>query len=59
MGWRLEQPIEAGQLILEQVDPAELSPGELTGMLRKRVETENVRIVVLDSLKWLSELDAS
>ena len=50
MGWQLERPITTGQLILEQVDPAELSPGELTGMLRRRVEAENVRIVVLDSL---------
>jgi circadian clock protein KaiC len=37
-------------LILEQVDPAELSPGELTGMVRRHVENDNVRIVVLDSL---------
>jgi circadian clock protein KaiC len=50
MGWRLEQPIASRQLTLEQVDPAELSPGELTGMIRRHVETDNVRIVVLDSL---------
>ncbi|WP_024507562.1 ATPase domain-containing protein [Bradyrhizobium sp. ARR65] len=50
MGWHLEQPIASGQLILEQVDPAELSPGELTGMVRRRVEADHVRIVVLDSL---------
>ena len=50
MGWHLEQPIASGQLTLEQVDPAELSPGELTGMIRRHVEADNVRIVVLDSL---------
>jgi circadian clock protein KaiC len=50
MGWRLEEPIASGRLILEQVDPAELSPGELTGMVRRRVEADDVRIVVLDSL---------
>lgn len=50
MGWNLAGPVEGGQLILEQVDPAELSPGELTGMVRRRVEVEGVRIVVLDSL---------
>lgn len=49
MGWQLEQPISPGQLILEQVDPAELSPGELTGTIRRHVEGDNVRIVVLDS----------
>jgi circadian clock protein KaiC len=50
MGWHLEGPIASGHLILEQVDPAELSPGELTGMVRRRVEADDVRIVVLDSL---------
>lgn len=50
MGWHLDQPIASGQLVLEQVDPAELSPGELTGMVRRRVEADNVRVVVLDSL---------
>jgi hypothetical protein len=30
MGWHLDQPIASGQLLLEQVDPAVLSPGELT-----------------------------
>lgn len=50
MGWQMEQLIASGQLILEQVDPAELSPGELTGMIRGRVEADNARIVVLDSL---------
>lgn len=51
MGWHLDQPIASGQLLLEQVDPAELSPGELTGMVRRRVEADNVRVVVvLDSL---------
>ena len=50
MGWRLDEPISRGPLILEQVDPAELSPGELTGMIRRRVEDDHVRIVVLDSL---------
>ncbi|WP_407181429.1 ATPase domain-containing protein [Bradyrhizobium sp. STM 3562] len=50
MGWLLEGPVASGQLILEQVDPAELSPGELTGMLRRRVEADHVGIVVLDSL---------
>ena len=41
---------EVGQLFYRQVDPAELSPGELTGLIRHYVEDEGVRIVVLDSL---------
>jgi circadian clock protein KaiC len=33
-----------------QVDPAELSPGELTFMIREAVERDHVKIVVVDSL---------
>jgi circadian clock protein KaiC len=50
MGWNVADAVATGQLILEQVDPAELSPGELTGLIRRRVEVDKVGIVVLDSL---------
>jgi circadian clock protein KaiC len=40
---------ESGQLVYRQVDPAELSPGELTGIIREQVES-GVTVVVLDSL---------
>ena len=33
-----------------QVDPAELSPGELSCLIRRHVEVEKVSIVTLDSL---------
>jgi circadian clock protein KaiC len=49
MGIDLLPHIESGRLRLEQVDPAELSPGELVGMVRDAVEGD-VRIVILDSL---------
>jgi circadian clock protein KaiC len=49
MGIDLIPHIDSGMLRLEQVDPAELSPGELVGMVRDAVEGD-VRIVVLDSL---------
>jgi circadian clock protein KaiC len=50
MGWDLEAPIKDKRLHLEQVDPAELSPGELTGLVCRHVETMGVTVVVLDSL---------
>jgi circadian clock protein KaiC len=50
LGWNVEDAIRRNLLILEQVDPAELSPGELTGMITRHVEGDGVRIVVLDSL---------
>lgn len=44
-------PLEQnGQFTYRQVDPAELSPGELTGIIRHHVEDEGVSVVILDSL---------
>jgi circadian clock protein KaiC len=40
----------AGQLMIEQVDAAELSPGEFSERVRNRVEQQQVRTVVIDSL---------
>lgn len=41
---------ENGQFTYRQVDPAELSPGELTGIIREQVEDHGVSVVILDSL---------
>src|SRR6185437_1489001 len=49
MGVDLAEYERAGLLCLEHVDPAELSPGELTALIRDRVES-GAGIVVLDSL---------
>ncbi|HTW30214.1 MAG TPA: ATPase domain-containing protein, partial [Candidatus Sulfotelmatobacter sp.] len=42
--------IKAGRLSIEQIDPAELSPGEFVARVRKQARTEKSRIVVVDSL---------
>jgi circadian clock protein KaiC len=42
--------IEAGLLELQQVDPAELSPGEFAYRVRAVVEHQKARIVVIDSI---------
>jgi circadian clock protein KaiC len=39
-----------GRLIFRQVDPAEMSPGELSAMIRESVEAKGASIVVVDSL---------
>ena len=49
LGMDVAEFIENGGLRLRQVDPAELSPGELSAMVRKQVE-DGVCMVVLDSL---------
>ena len=50
MGWDLAPLIKDQRLHLEQVDPAEFSPGELTGLVCRHVEKLGVGVVVLDSL---------
>ena len=41
---------ESGHITIQQVDPAELPPGQLTSAIRKCVEVDGVRTVVIDSL---------
>ena len=53
LGMDLEQYLEDGTIHLEQVDPAELSPGEFVHRIRAGVEEKNWRIVVIDSLNGL------
>ncbi|HTQ33764.1 MAG TPA: ATPase domain-containing protein [Stellaceae bacterium] len=40
----------SGKLFVEQVDAAELSPGEFAERVRRCVDRENIRTVVIDSL---------
>ena len=50
LGQDLDAPMEDGRLQLQQVDPAELSPGEFAWRLRCAVEEQGVRLIVIDSL---------
>jgi circadian clock protein KaiC len=50
LGIALHQHIDAGRVSVRQVDPAELSPGELAHSIRQAVERQHVSIVVIDSL---------
>jgi len=49
-GIDLQKLVESGDLLLQQVDAAELSPGEFTTMVRDCVDKSNIRTVVVDSL---------
>ena len=46
----LERHIANGTFSAVQIDPAELSPGELASRIQRAVEDEGVRVVFLDSL---------
>ncbi|MBS0641173.1 MAG: AAA family ATPase, partial [Proteobacteria bacterium] len=50
LGLPLQAGFNAGLVHYQQVDPAELSPGEFTSIVRRQVEQENARVVVIDSL---------
>lgn len=45
--------IENGMLQLQQVDPAELAPGEFVAQIRQLVDEENLRVLVIDSMNGL------
>jgi circadian clock protein KaiC len=49
-GIDLEAQQASGGLILQQVDAAELSPGEFTAQVRHCTQTAGVRTIVIDSL---------
>ena len=50
VGLDLQPMIDRGALLLEQVDAAELTPGEFSQRVRECVEAEGARTVVVDSL---------
>src|SRR4051812_17223004 len=50
LGLPLEKHIGSGLIRFQQIDPAELSPGEFAATLRRSVEIDDARVVVIDSL---------
>jgi circadian clock protein KaiC len=50
LGMDLRPFIENGQLDVRRIDPAELSPGQFSGLVREAVEGSGARVVVVDSL---------
>ncbi|MBV1799380.1 AAA family ATPase [Siccirubricoccus sp. G192] len=50
LGLPLQPALDAGLIRIQQVDPAELSPGEFTSLVRNAVEVDGARVVIIDSL---------
>jgi circadian clock protein KaiC len=50
VGIDLQGMIEAGRLIIEQVDAAEMTPGEFSARVRHCVEVQGAATVIIDSL---------
>jgi len=50
LGLTINEGMGAGQIQVQQIDPAEISPGQFAYMVRESVEENNARVVVIDSL---------
>jgi circadian clock protein KaiC len=50
LGFDLDGHIDAGRIRLQQVNPGELAPGEFVYAIRRAVEDDGARAVVIDSL---------
>jgi circadian clock protein KaiC len=50
LGIDLKKPLAEKRLTIQQIDPAELSPGEFAYTIRRAVENQKTSVVVIDSL---------
>lgn len=50
MGFDIREQIDAGLLVLRQVDPAEISPGEFAAGVLDEVKHRSVKLILIDSL---------
>lgn len=50
LGMQMTTHVESGAIIVQQIDPAEMSPGELMQRMRDLVENQGVSFIIFDSL---------
>jgi circadian clock protein KaiC len=50
LGLPLQEALDKGLIDFRQVDPAEMAPGEFADAVRRSVEGENAKVVIIDSL---------
>lgn len=50
LGIELRRGLDRGEVDIQQIDPTELSPGEFAFIVRKAVEVDGARVLVIDSL---------
>jgi circadian clock protein KaiC len=50
IGMGLTEHLESGRITAQQVDPAELAPGEFAHLVRLAVEEKGAKVIVIDSL---------
>jgi circadian clock protein KaiC len=50
LGLPLQESLDKGLIDFRQIDPAEMAPGEFADAVRRSVEGENSKVVIIDSL---------
>jgi len=50
LGVRIVEGTGAGEIMVRQIDPVEISPGEFAHVVRQSVERNSARVVIIDSL---------
>jgi circadian clock protein KaiC len=50
LGVNLQRYVDEGLVTVQQIDPAEMSPGQFTQRVRDEVEQRHVRVLLIDSL---------
>jgi circadian clock protein KaiC len=50
LGVPLQDYVDQGLVSIQQIDPAEMSPGEFSHLVRSAVEKDDVRVIIIDSL---------
>lgn len=50
LGMDIEPHIQSGLIRVQQIDPAEISPGELAHKIQVAVSRDNIRMVIIDSI---------
>jgi circadian clock protein KaiC len=50
LGIPLQEHVQGGRISIQQIDPAEMSPGEFTHIVRHAVEQRNAQLILIDSL---------
>lgn len=50
IGLDLRGALDAGKITIQQIDPAEMTPGEFTSQVCAAVEKDGVKLIVIDSL---------
>ncbi|HEY0142212.1 MAG TPA: ATPase domain-containing protein [Thermoanaerobaculia bacterium] len=50
IGMNLRQHVDSGRITIQQIDPAEIPPGEFVQLVRDQVEERQIKVLIIDSL---------